>query len=80
LEMPTGLQRLCDWQNLVGAMDARGWTERRIARVTGENWVRYFADVWTQPPPSPTDAAHGRALEPVPGSHGPASSTAEARA
>jgi membrane dipeptidase len=50
LEMPAGLERLCEWQNVVAAMEARGWTERRIARVCGENWMRYFGDVWSRTP------------------------------
>jgi membrane dipeptidase len=56
LAMPAGLDRLSEWQNLVYAMEARGWSDRRIARVTGENWVRYFGDVWGHPAVPSTEA------------------------
>ena len=46
LAMPAGLERLRDWPNLTAAMETRGWPERRIRRLLGENWLRFFADVW----------------------------------
>ena len=44
--MPKGLQTLADFANLTAAMQRRGWTESRIRRVLGENWLRVFGEVW----------------------------------
>ena len=41
-----GFERLCDWPNLTVAMERRGWTEDRIERILGRNWVRLLEDVW----------------------------------
>lgn len=46
VRMPEGIARLADWPNLTAAMEARGWTEARILRLLGENWLRFFAEVW----------------------------------
>jgi membrane dipeptidase len=46
LALPSGLERLSDWPNLTSAMAKRGWSEQRITRVLGQNWLRFFADVW----------------------------------
>jgi membrane dipeptidase len=46
LQMPAGLERLRDWPNLTTAMEARGWSDQRIERILGANWLRFFADVW----------------------------------
>ena len=44
--MPEGLERLADWPSLTRAMESRGWSEERILRLLGENWVRFLGDVW----------------------------------
>lgn len=44
--MPEGLRRLADWPSLTAAMEERGWSEQRIHRVLGENWLRFFGEVW----------------------------------
>jgi len=44
--MPDGIARLAEWPNLTAAMEARGWTEARILRLLGGNWLRYLGDVW----------------------------------
>jgi membrane dipeptidase len=46
LALPPGLERLSDWPNLTTAMERRGWSELRITRVLGQNWLRFFGDVW----------------------------------
>jgi hypothetical protein len=28
------------------AMERAGWSERKIRRVMGENWLRLFSEVW----------------------------------
>lgn len=43
---PPGLRRIEDFPNLTAAMLARRWSESRIRRVLGENWVRLFGEVW----------------------------------
>lgn len=44
--MPAGLARLADWPNLTAAMEARAWSEERILRLLGGNWLRFLGDVW----------------------------------
>ncbi len=41
-----GLERHHELPNVTAAMVARGWTETRIRRVMGENWLTYLGDVW----------------------------------
>lgn len=48
--MPEGIGRIAEWPNLTAAMEARGWTEPRILRLLGGNWVRYLGDVWSRRP------------------------------
>lgn len=44
--MPEGFRRIEDFPNLTAAMQRRGWTETRIRRVMGGNWVRLLGEVW----------------------------------
>lgn len=46
--MPKGLDRLSDYANLTAAMVRRGWTETRIRKVLGGNWLRLFGTVWRE--------------------------------
>lgn len=43
---PEGLKRIGDLPNLTAAMVRRGWKERRIRKVMGENWIAFLAEVW----------------------------------
>jgi membrane dipeptidase len=43
---PIGLQRLSEFPNLTEAMVRRGWSETRIRKVLGENWVSFLREVW----------------------------------
>lgn len=43
---PDGFGTIQEFPNLTAAMERRGWTETRIRRVMGENWVRIFREVW----------------------------------
>ncbi len=44
--MPKGLETLGAFGNFIPAMERAGWTEARIRRVLGENWLRFLGDVW----------------------------------
>ena len=44
--MPKGLETLADFSNFIPAMERAGWSERRMRRVLGENWLRFVGDVW----------------------------------
>lgn len=43
---PKDFARIEDYPNLLSAMSRQGWTEGRIDRVLGVNWMRLFAEVW----------------------------------
>jgi len=44
--MPRGLDTLGDFRNFIPAMERAGWSETRIRRVLGENWLRFLGEVW----------------------------------
>ena len=44
--MPEGLRTIGEFPNLTDAMVRRGWSESRIRKVMGENWIRMLKDVW----------------------------------
>jgi membrane dipeptidase len=46
--MPEGFRRIEDFPNLTAAMERRGWPERRIRRIMGENWMRVLAEAWNE--------------------------------
>jgi membrane dipeptidase len=41
-----GLDRIGDYPNLTAAMKRRKWSEARIRRVLGENWLAFLKEVW----------------------------------
>ena len=43
---PEGIRTIGEFPNLTAAMDRAGWSETRIRKIMGENWVRVFRDVW----------------------------------
>lgn len=43
---PDGIRRIGEFGNLPVAMEKAGWSERRIRRVMGENWLRVLKEVW----------------------------------
>lgn len=45
---PEGMRSLADTPNLTRTMLDRGWTEARIRKVMGENWVRFLKVVWNE--------------------------------
>jgi membrane dipeptidase len=44
--MPEKFRTLAEYPNLTAAFDRRGWSEGRIRKVLGENWLRVLKDVW----------------------------------
>ena len=43
---PEKFSGIQDFPELTKVMEHRGWPERRIRQVMGENWVRFLKDVW----------------------------------
>ncbi|WP_199103158.1 dipeptidase [Aquitalea sp. ASV11] len=43
---PEGIRTIGETPNLTAAMEKAGWSEGKIRKVLGENWLRVFADVW----------------------------------
>ena len=43
---PLGMRRIGDFPNLTAAMEKAGWSESRIRKVMGENWLRVLGEVW----------------------------------
>jgi membrane dipeptidase len=43
---PLGMRTIGEYPNLTAAMQARGWSDSRIRKVMGENWLRVLKDVW----------------------------------
>ena len=44
--MPKGLENLGEFRNFIPAMERAGWSEKRIRRVLGENWLGFLEEVW----------------------------------
>ena len=44
--MPIGFATHGERGNLTAAMERRGWSETRIRKVVGENWLRVLGEVW----------------------------------
>ena len=44
--MPEGLRTLGEFPNLTATMEKRGWSEERIRKVMGGNWLRFLKEVW----------------------------------
>ena len=43
---PVDFRRLSEFRKQKAAMVSRGWTESRIRKVLGENWVAFLREVW----------------------------------
>ncbi|QDL94067.1 membrane dipeptidase (plasmid) [Paroceanicella profunda] len=46
VEFPEGLKTIADYPNMTAAMQRAGWSDSRIARVMGENWLSLLDRVW----------------------------------
>ncbi len=44
--MPIGFETIADYPNLTAAMLRRGWSEARVRKILGENWLRFLGEVW----------------------------------
>lgn len=51
---PEGMRRIADFPNLTAAMVRAGWSEARIERVLGSNWLGLLREVWGAEPESET--------------------------
>ena len=45
---PEGIRTIGEMPNLTAAMVRRGWTEGRIRRIVGENWLTLLRRVWDE--------------------------------
>jgi membrane dipeptidase len=43
---PIGLDGPAEYPNLTAAMVKRGWSETRIRKILGENWLAFLEEVW----------------------------------
>lgn len=43
---PEGIRTIGDFPNLAVAMERAGWSETKIRKVLGENWVQVLKEVW----------------------------------
>ena len=43
---PKGVETIGQLPNLTAAMERAGWSEGRIRKVMGENWLRFLAEAW----------------------------------
>jgi membrane dipeptidase len=43
---PIGFSTLKDYPKLTRAMEQKKWSETRIRKIMGENWLRFLKDVW----------------------------------
>ena len=46
VKFPDGFSSIGDFPNLTQGMEKAGWSESRIRKVMGENWMRVLEDVW----------------------------------
>ncbi len=46
IQNPVGIRTIGEFPNLTEAMVKARWSESRIRKVMGENWVRTFKEVW----------------------------------
>ena len=45
--MPKGLESLGSFGNFIPAMEEAGWSEKKIRKILGENWVNFLGEVWS---------------------------------
>ena len=46
ISKPNGFQRIDEFPNLTAEMHSRGWTESRLKKILGGNWLRLLDQVW----------------------------------
>ena len=45
---PKGIRTIAEFPNLTHAMNRASWSESRIRKIMGENWMRILAEVWEE--------------------------------
>jgi membrane dipeptidase len=46
IKNPEGIRTIGEMPNLTAAMKRAGWSDRRVEKVIGANWLRVFKEVW----------------------------------
>ena len=46
VDFPDGLESIADFPNLTAAMQRANWSEAKIRKIMGENWLRLLERVW----------------------------------
>jgi membrane dipeptidase len=46
--MPAEFCRLEHFPNLTAALERKGWSEQRVRKIMGENWLKFLAVVWRE--------------------------------
>jgi membrane dipeptidase len=46
--MPAEFCRLEHFPNLTAALERKGWSEHRVRKIMGENWLKFLAVVWRE--------------------------------
>jgi membrane dipeptidase len=46
VRLPRGIQRIGELPNLTDALVRRGWSDDRVRKLLGGNWLRVLADAW----------------------------------
>ncbi|MEI4263844.1 dipeptidase [Roseovarius sp. D0-M9] len=46
VDFPDGLESIADFPNLTAAMERAGWSEAKIRKIMGENWLGLLDRVW----------------------------------
>jgi membrane dipeptidase len=46
VQNPAGIRTIGDFPNLTAAMAKAGWSDSKIKKIIGGNWLRVFKDVW----------------------------------
>ena len=46
IQNPDGIRTIGEFPNLTRAMQKAGWSEQKVRRIMGENWLRLLREVW----------------------------------
>ena len=46
IQNPAGIRTIGEFPNLTRALQKAGWSEQKIRRIMGENWLRLLREVW----------------------------------
>ena len=48
VQNPAGIRTIAEFPNLTRTMEKAGWSEKKICKIMGTNWVRILREVWGQ--------------------------------